>query len=80
MAKKKDREGKALRAIAKAVKKALSKGIPESIIEQTVGKALARGDGDTGAAPVNKVSKPAPRKTVQKAAKAKKSADVTDSA
>jgi hypothetical protein len=78
MAKKKDKEDKAIKAIAKAVKKALTKGIAESIIQQTVAKALERVDGDTGAPPVNKVSKP--KKAVKKALKkaVKKPVEVTE--
>jgi hypothetical protein len=80
MAKKKDREEKAVKAIEKAVKKALHKGVPESIIQQTMTKALERVDGEAGAAPVIKVSRPKAKGAIKKPAKAKKSADVGDSA
>jgi hypothetical protein len=76
MSKKKDKEEKAVKAIEKAVKKALHKGIPESIIQQTVTKALERVDGEDGAAPVIKVIKPKAKGAAKKPAKAKKSADV----
>jgi hypothetical protein len=76
MAKKKDREEKAVKAIEKAVKKALHKGVAESIIQQTMTKALERVDGEAGAAPVNKVSKPKANGAAKRPAKAKKSADV----
>jgi len=58
MAKKKDKEEKAVKAIAKAIKKALQKGVSESIIQQTMAKALEKVGGEAGAAPVKKVSKP----------------------
>jgi hypothetical protein len=80
MAKKKDKEEKAMKAIEKAIKRALQKGVQESIIQQTVTKALGRFDEEAGAAPVNKVSKPRAKGAAKKAAKAKKSADVADSA
>jgi len=80
MAKKKDKEEKAIRAIEKAVKKAWHKGVSESIIQQTVAKELKRVGGEGGAAPVNKVSKPRAKGAAKEPAKAKKSADVADSA
>jgi hypothetical protein len=80
MAKKKDKEEKAVKAIEKAVKKALHKGVPESIIQQTVTKALEEVDWEAGAAPVTKVSKPKSKGAAKKPTKAKKSADVGDSA
>jgi hypothetical protein len=80
MAKKKDKEEKAVKAIEKAIKKALHKGVPETIIQQTVTKALEKVDGENGAAPVNKVSKPKAKGAAKKPAKAKKSADLGDSA
>jgi hypothetical protein len=80
MAKKKDKEEKAIKAIEKAIKKALHKRVPESIIQQATAKALERVDAEAGAAPVNKVSKPKAKGAAKKPAKAKKSADVVDSA
>ena len=80
MAKKKDKEEKAVKAIEKAIKKALHKGVPESIIQQTTARALERVDGETGAPPVNKVSKPKAKGVAKKLATGKKSADVVDSA
>ena len=78
MAKKKDKEEKAVKAIDKAIKKALQKGVPESIIQQTMAKAFERIDGETGTAPVKKVSRP--KAATKTAVKAKKSADVAESA
>jgi hypothetical protein len=80
MAKKKDKEEKAVKAIEKAIKKALQKGVPESIIQQTVAKALERVEGEGGAASVKKASKPKVKGAAKKPAKAKKSVDVAESA